>query len=171
MKTRRNTVDIEKLKSSLENPDKSQQELDGRSTSEEELIERCNLLEKYGLKEMEEKDVDELLGTRNSNSLDNKDLENMERVLAKKIYHAINSIPSIKKAAVELLMENDYELYGIVNIIVEYEPQDFLERLIGTNNKNNVYAETVEVAQIEISEFFESCPEIVENIEINVEFF
>lgn len=168
MKTRRNTVDIEKLKASLEN--ESNPELYEDSNDEEELTERYNLLEKYGLKDMEEDDVETLLGVRNSN-LDNKDLENMERVLNKKIYNAITSLNSIKKAAVETLMETDDELYGTINIIVEYEPQGFLEKIIGNSNINEVYTDVFEAAQIEIMEFFEKSPELVENFEINVEFF
>lgn len=168
MKTRRNTVDIEKLKASLEN--ESNPEL-YEDSNDEELIERYNLLEKYGLKDMEEDDVETLLGARNSNILDNKDLENMERVLNKKIYNAITSLNSIKKAAVETLMETDDELYGAINIIVEYEPKGFLEKIIGNSNINEVYADVFEAAQIEIMEFFEKSPELVENFEINVEFF
>lgn len=169
MKTRRNTVDIEKLKASLEN--ESTPVLYEDSNDEEELIERYNLLEKYGLKDMEEDDVETLLGARNSNILDNKDLENMERVLNKKIYNAVTSLNSIKKAAVETLMEIDDELYGTINIIVEYEPQGFLEKIIGNSNINEVYTDVFEAVQIEIMEFFENSPELIENFEINVEFF
>lgn len=168
MKTRRNTVDIEKLKASLE--EESQEELKD-STSEKELIDRHNLLKRYGLKEMDEGAVEELLGARDSNSLNNKELENMERVLNKKIYKAITSQTAIKKAAVEILMEIDDELYGTINIIVEYEPRGFLEKIIGPSNKNEVYENVIEVTQLEIIEFFENTPEMVENFEINVEFF
>ncbi len=172
MKTRRNTVDIkdiEKLKASLE--DKPDEELNNNSMSEEELEERCNLLEKYGLKEMEESDVEELLGTKKSNVLDNKELENMERVLSKNIYNSINSLPSIKKASVEVFVENDDELYGIVNTIIECAPGSFLGRIMGSSSKENIYYEAIETAQNEIMEYFDSCPEVVNNFQINVEFF
>jgi hypothetical protein len=162
-------VAIRKLKELLEDSDEPEQELEEDSIEEEDLSERYNLLEKYGLREMDDEDVDELLGRRNGNSLNNKEIESLEIVLAKKIYHAIMSMPTIKKAAVEVFIENDIELYGIVNIIVEYEPKGFLNRIIGTSNNDD--AETIEVTQIEIIEIFEDSPEIVENFEINVESF
>ncbi len=166
-----NIVNTEKLNASFD-LDESEQELDENSTRGKEDIDRFNILEKYGLKEMNEQDIEEIIGERDGNSLNNKEVENMERILAKKIHHAIMSIPTIKKAAVEILIENSNELYGMVNIIVEYEPRGFLDRIIGTSNKNNnVHAETIEVTQIEISEIFENYPEVVENFEINVESF
>jgi hypothetical protein len=162
-------VAIRKLKELLEDSDEPEQELEEDSIEEEDLSERYNLLEKYGLREMDDEDVDELLGRRNGNSLNNKEIESLEIVLAKKIYHAIMSMPTIKKAAVEVFIENDIELYGIVNIIVEYEPKGFLNRIIGSSNNDD--AKTIEVTQIEIIEIFEDSPEIVENFEINVESF
>ena len=101
----------------------------------------------------------------------NKEVENMERILAKKIHNALMSLSSIKKAAVEVLIENSNELYGIVNIIVEYKPQGFLDRILGNSNKNKLHMETIEVTQIKISEIFQNSPEVVENFEINLESF
>lgn len=167
IKTWGSTVDIRKLNTILEDSDEHQQELDKDSTSEED---RYNLLEKYGLQEMDGTDVEELLGSYDNNSLDNKEIEDLERVLTKKIYQAIIYIPSIKKAAVEVFIENHDELYGMVNVIVEYEPKGFLDRIMGTSN-SYMDAETVEITQMEISEVFESCPEVVENFEINLESF
>lgn len=164
MKTRMNAADIKKLKASLEEESKDE------PMSEKELIERSNLLEKYGLKEMDEDDVEQLLGARNSNNLNNKDLENMERILAKKIYQSIKSIPGIKKAAIEVFMENYDELYGNINIIAEYESGGFLEKIIGNSSKDDVYFEIIEVTEIELWEIFENSPEIIENFELNIEF-
>lgn len=160
-----NTEKLDKLH------DESKQDLDENSTSEEKLIDRDSILEKYGIKEMDEKDVDGLIGEKDGNSLNNKEVENMERILAKKIYNALMSISNIKKAAVEVLIENSNELYGIINIIVEYEPKGFLDRILGNSNKNNLHIETIEVTQIKISEIFQNNPEVVENFEINVESF
>lgn len=149
----------------------SEHGLDENSTSGENLIDRDSILEKYGIKEMDEEDVEGLIGEKDGNSLNNKEVENMERVLAKKIYNALMSLATIKKAAVEVLIENSNELYGIVNIIVEYEPKGFLDRILGNSNKNKLHIETIEVTQIKIGEIFRSSPEVVGNFKINVESF
>lgn len=159
---------MRKLKALLEDDGESKQGMDENSVREEDLAERDNLLEKYGLREMDDEDIEELLGRRNGHSLNNKDIENMERVLAKKIYKAVISLPTIKKAAVEVLIENDIELYGTVNIIVEYEPKGILNRIMGSSNDDT---ETIEVTQIEINEIFEDDYEVVKNFEINIESF
>ncbi|MGF7117151.1 hypothetical protein [Methanobacterium oryzae] len=145
--------------------------LDEDPTNVEGLIDRDSILEKYGIREMDEEDVDGLLGEKDGNSLNNKEVENMERILAKKIHNDLMSLSNIKKAAVEVLIENSNELYGIINIIVEYEPKGFLGRILGNSNKNNLHIETIEVTQIKISEIFQNNPEVVENFEINVESF
>lgn|GEM_PF-3641591 len=160
-------MNIRKFKAALEGSDGFQQESNEDSMNEEELINRYNLLEKYGLKEMDEKDINGLLGTYDNDSLDNKKLENMERILSKKIYHVIMSIPAIKKAAVDVFIYKRDELYGMVNIIVEYEPKGFLGRIIGTSN-GNMDVKTIEIVQIEINEIFINSPEIVENFEIKI---
>ncbi|HEX3014099.1 MAG TPA: hypothetical protein VHO92_07485, partial [Methanobacterium sp.] len=129
-----------------------------------------NLLEKYGLKDMDEKEIEGLLGAYDRDSLNNKELESMERVLSKKIHGAIMSIQAIKKVAVEVFIDYSDEIRGIVTIIVEYEHKGFLERIIGPSN-SNLDAETVEVTQMEISEVFKNYPELVENFEINIESF
>lgn len=155
----------------IEKLDASHDELDENSKNGENLIDRDSILEKYGIREMDEEDVDGLLGEKDGNSLNNKEVENMERILAKKIHNALMSLSNIKKAAVEVLIENSNELYGIINIIVEYEPKGFLDRILGNSNKNNLHMETIEVTQIKISEIFQNSPEVVENFEINVESF
>lgn len=165
-------MNTEKLNASLDS-NELEHELNENSASRNSDIDRIKFLENYGLKEMDEEEVEVLLGKSNKNSLNNKDTENMERILAKKIYHSLISLPAIKKAAVEILIESSSELYGTVNIIVEYEPKGFLSRIIGTSNKNidNMDAKTIEAAQIEIIEAFESTPEVVENFQINIESF
>jgi hypothetical protein len=165
-----NTGNTERLNASFDF-DELEQELDKDSTNGEELIDRDSILEKYGIIEMDEEDVDGLLGEKDGNSLNNEEVENMERILAKKIYNSLMSLSNIKKAAVEVLIENSNELYGIVNIIVEYKPQGFLDRILGNSNKNNLHMETIEITQTKIGEIFQNSPEVVENFEINVESF
>lgn len=170
MKTWGSTGDIQKLKASTRDLEEFEQEFDENSMDEQDIADRYNLLERYGLKEMDEEDIDGLLGSYDKDSLDNKELENMERDLSKRIYQAIMSLSSVKKVAVEVYIDNSDELCGIVNIIVEYEPKGFLDRILGTSNVA-MDAKTIEVTEIEISEIFINHPEVVENFEIRIESF
>jgi len=167
-------VDIQELKTAIEDPlarkkfnDSSNEE---NNPINEELTERYNLLEKYGLKDMDENEIEKLLGSYDRDSLNNKELESMERVLSKRIHSAIMSIQAIKKVAVEVFIDYSDELRGIVTIIVEYEHKGFLNRIIGPSN-NILDAEAIELTQIEINDLFKNSPELVENFEINVESF
>lgn len=166
-------MDIHELKAAIEDPlarkkfnNDPKEDLDKNS---DDLSERDNLLEKYGLRDMEEKEIDQLLGSYNQDSLNNKELESMERILSKKIYSAVTSLKAIKKAAVEVFIDYSDELRGIVTIIVEYEPKGFLNRIV--RHPNGMNAETIEVTQMEIVELFKNSPELVENFEINIESF
>ena len=164
-------MDIHELKAAIEDP-LARKKFDDPGEEDndliEELNERDNLLEKYGLKDMEEKEIDELLGSYSRDTLNNKELESMERILSKKIHGAVMSIHAIKKAAVEVFIDYSDELCGIVTIIVEYEHKGFLDKIMG--HSNSMDAETIEVTQMEISELFNS-HELVENFEINIESF
>ena len=163
-------MDIHELKAAIEDPLARKKFDDPKEDTDliEELNERDNLLEKYGLKDMEEKEIDELLGSYSRDTLNNKELESMERILSKKIHSAVMSIQTIKKAAVEVFIDYSDELCGIVTIIVEYEHKGFLDKIMG--HSNSMDAETIEVTQMEISELFNSY-ELVENFEINIESF
>lgn len=166
-------MDIHELKAAIEDPlarEKFNNDpKEEKDKSSDDLSERDNLLEKYGLRDMEEKEIDQLLGSYNQDSLNNKELESMERILSKKIYSAVTSLKAIKKAAVEVFIDYSDELRGIVTIIVEYEAKGFLNRIVRHPNGMNV--ETIEVTQMEIVELFKNSPELVENFEINIESF
>jgi hypothetical protein len=167
------TVDIQELKAAISDPLARKKFNDPGNEDDpvgEELSERYNLLEKYGLKDMDEEEIDGILGSYDRNSLNNKELESMERILSKKIHSAILSIHAIKKAAVEVFIDYSDELCGVVTIIVEYEPKSFLDRIIGSSN-GNMDAETIELTQMEISELFKNSPELIGNFEINIESF
>lgn len=164
-------MDIHELKAAIADP-LARKKFDDPSNNDpidEELSERYNLLEKYGLKDMDEKEIEELLGSYDRENLNNKELESMERILSKKIHSAVLSVRAIKKAAVEVFIDYSDELRGVVTIIVEYEPKSLLDRLKGPSNDTN--AEAVELTQIEISELFKNFPGLVENFEINIEAF
>ena len=166
-------MDIHELKAAIEDPlarEKFNNDpKEKKDKISDDLSERDNLLEKYGLKDMEEKEIDQLLGSYNQDSLNNKELESMERILSKKIYSAVTSLKAIKKAAVEVFIDYSDELRGIVTIIVEYEAKGFLNRIV--RHPDGMNEETIEVTQMEIVELFKNSPELVENFEINIESF
>ncbi len=159
-------TEIQKLKEAIGNSSGSKQKSNKNFSDDEDLLGRYDLLEKYGLHEMDEKNIEELLGVYDSDSLNNREIENMERILSRKIYQAIISMSYIKGAAVEIYIEDPDELRGIVNIIVEYEPKSFLDKIRGVSS--NTEAGAIELARKEIAEIFESHPEIIENIEVKV---
>jgi hypothetical protein len=163
-------VDIQELKAAVADPlaRKKFNESNEENNPNEEFTERHNLLERYGLKDMDEEEIEELLGSYDRATLNNKELESMERILSKKIHSAIMSVHAIKKAAVEVFIDYSDELYGIITIIVEYEPKRFLDKIMG--HSSNMNAETIEITQMEIIELFNS-PELVKNFEINIESF
>ena len=137
---------------------------------EGEFSKRNNLLEKYGLKDMDEEEIEELLGSYDRDGLNNKELESMERVLSKRLHSIIMSVHAIKKAAVEVFMDYSDELRGIVTVIVEYEHNGFLNRIVGHSN-SGINAEIIELTQREINELFKNSPELAGNFEIDVESF
>ncbi len=165
-------MDIQELKTAIGDP-LARKKFDdpiNDDSIDEEITERYNLLEKYGLKDMDETEIEELLGSYDRDTLNNKELESMERVLSKKIHNAIMSMHAIKKAAVEVFIDYSDELCGIVTILVEYEHKGFLDRIMGPSD-GTMNEETMEITQIEISELFKNSPELVENFEINIESF
>lgn len=165
-------MDIQELKAAVADPlaRKKFNESNEENNPNEEFTERHNLLERYGLKDMDEEEIEELLGSYDRATLNNKELESMERILSKKIHSAIMSVHAIKKAAVEVFIDYSDELHGIVTIIVEYEPKNILDRLRGSSN-SSMNAETIELTQMEISELFKNSPELVGNFEIDIEAF
>ncbi len=163
-------TDIQKLKAAIENSKGSRPKQNKEYSNDEDPLGRYDLLEKYGLHEMDEKDVDELLGSYDNDILSSKELESMERVLSKKVHQAIMSLSGVKKAAVEVYIDNSGDLHGIVNIIVEYKPKKFLDRILGTSN-GSMDEITLEITRMEINEIFKSHPEIIENIEITLDSF
>lgn len=161
----------ESLKKELKTIDsKPETEIEPQVKVKEKPIDRSKLLEKYGIKEMNEDDVDGLLEDYKGGSLNDEDVEKIEFSLMNKIKKSIFGIPKIRGAEVMVFLENNAELTGDVNIIIEYDAKGFLSRLMGESKDiEKLRRQIINIVQIEIKKSFRKYPEIVSNFNINVE--
>ena len=127
-------------------------------------------MKKYGLKDVGEEEVENILDSYKGGSLSDEDVEKIELTLMNKIKKSILSIPKIKGTEVMVFLENASELTGTINIITEYESKGFLSRFMGeSKDLDNLKKQIINITQIEIKKSFRGYPEIVDNFKINVE--
>lgn len=137
---------------------------------EEEPADRAELMKKYGLKDVGEAEVENILDSYKGGSLSDEDIEKIELTLMNKIKKSILGIPKIKGTEVMVFLDNAGELTGTINIITEYERKGFLSRIIGeSSDLDNLKRQIINITQIEIRKSFRGFPEIVDNFKINVE--
>ena len=149
---------------------KPQSEIEIDEEVKEEPIDRSKLMEKYGIKEMNEEDVEGILDDYKGGSLNEEDVEKIELSLMNKIKKSVFGIPKIKGVEVMVFLENATELSGDINIIIEYEAKGFFSRLMGESKDiENLRRQVINIVQIEIKKSFRKYPEIVNNFNINVE--
>jgi len=135
-----------------------------------EDINREDLMKKYGLKDVEENEVDDLIETYKGGSLSDDDIEKIELTLMNKIKKLILGIPKIKGTEVMVFLDNNSELSGIINIITEYESKGLLYRIMGESRDiDKIKKQIIDITQMEIKKSFRGYPEIVDDIKINVE--
>lgn len=140
------------------------------SQVKEEPMDRAEIMKKYGLKDVEEEEVESLLETYKGGSISDEDVEKIELTLMNRIKKSILGIPKIKGTEVMVFLDNTSELYGTINIITEYESKGFLSRIIGDSKSlEALKSQIITITQIEIKKSFRGFPEIVDNFEINVE--
>ena len=141
-----------------------------KTESEEESIDRSRLLKKYGIKEINENDVENILYSYNGGSIDDNDVEKIELTLMNKIKKTVLGIPKVRGTEVLVFLDNTNELSGNINIIIEYESKGFFSRMIGeSRDTENLRRQIINIAQIEIKKSFRKYPEIIDNFDINVE--
>jgi hypothetical protein len=162
----------ENLNSTLESSEINQNE----TKSKEELedaemppMDRSELMKKYGIKEIQEEDVDNILESYKGGSISDEDVEKIELTLMNKIKKSILAIHKIKGAEVMVFLDNVDGLSGKVNIIIESETKGFLSRLMGDSKDINLERQIIDISQIEIRKSFRKYPEIVDKFEVNVE--
>ncbi len=138
--------------------------------SEVEPIDRLKLLKKYGIKPIDEKDVDNILHSYKGGSLNDDDVEKIEFTLMNKIKKSILGIPKTRGAEVLVFLDNTRELSGNINIIIEYESKGFFSRMIGASRDiENLRRQIINIVQIEIKKSFRKYPEIIDNFDVKVE--
>ena len=136
-----------------------------------EPVDRAELMKKYGLKDVGEEEVENILESYKGGSISDEDVEKIELTLMNKIKKSILSIPKIKGTEVMVFLDNNTsELAGTINIITEYESKRFLSRFMGeSKDLDNLKNQIINITQIEIKKSFRGYPEIVDNFKINVE--
>lgn len=134
-----------------------------------EPLDRTELLRKYGIKDIQDEDVENILESYKGGSVSDEDVEKIELTLMNRIKKSILGIPKIKGAEVMVFLENSRELTGKVNIFIETESKGFLSRIMRDSNDMKLEKQIVDMSQIEIRKSFRKYPEIVEKFEVNVE--
>jgi len=90
--------------------------------------------------------------------------------LMNKIKKSISGIPKIRGTEVMVFLDNTAELFGTININIEYERQGLLSRVMGeSRDLENLRMQIINITQIEVKKSFREYPEIVDDFVINVE--
>jgi hypothetical protein len=153
-------------------PENTEPESKGNETMENAEMppmDRSELMKKYGIKDIQEEDVDNILESYKGGSISDEDVEKIELTLMNKIKKSVLGIPRIRGAEVMVFLENANGLSGKVNIMIESESKGFLSRIIGDSKDINLERQIVDISQIEIRKSFRKYPEIVDKFDVNVE--
>ena len=154
----------------------SQSEIDesgevSQKIKEELPLDRSKLLKKYGIKDVDEKDVENLLESYKGGSVSDDDAEKIELTLMNRIKKSVLGIPKIQGTEVMVFLDNYRDLTGTINIIAEYESQGFFSRIMSQSKTvDNLRRQIINIAEIEIKKSFRQYPEVIDKFEINVEF-
>ncbi|MDO8870079.1 MAG: DUF2226 domain-containing protein [Methanobacteriaceae archaeon] len=150
----------------------SEPELDIDEIEEEEAIpiDREELMKKYGLKDIQEEEVDKVLDTYKGGTVSSSDLEKIELTLMNRIKQSVMAVPKIKGTEVMVFLENTRELGGKIKIISEYEGKGLFSRIMGESKViENLKYQVLDIVEMEIRKSFREYPQIVENFDINIE--
>ena len=155
------------------NPSSESSENDDVTNQSEEVkevpMDRSELMKKYGIKDIQEEDVSNILESYKGGSVSDEDVEKIELTLMNKIKKSILAIPKIRGAEVMVFLDNADGLSGKVNIIIESETKGFISRIMGDSKTINIERQIIEISQIEIRKSFRKYPEIVDKFNVNVE--
>jgi Uncharacterized protein conserved in archaea (DUF2226) len=132
-------------------------------------MDRSELMKKYGIKDIQEEDVSNILESYKGGSVSDEDVEKIELTLMNKIKKSILAIPKIKGAEVMVFLDNADGLSGKVNIMIESDTKGFLSRIMGDSKDINLERQIIEISEIEIRKSFRKFPEIVDKFNVNVE--
>jgi len=144
-----------------------------KETTQKQPQDRKEIMDKYGIKDPNEDELNYLLKPLNNVHISEKDLENIEFVITDRIKRDIMLIPNIKQSEVLVLVEknHDEELDGNINIILEYPPKGFFNWISGQYRKeqDNLKSEIEKIINLEIKKIFREFTEIATNFKINIE--
>ncbi len=138
--------------------------------TEKQPLDRSALMKMYGIKDIKEEDIENILESYKGGSISEEDVDKIELTLMNKIKKSIFGIPKIRGAEVMVFLDNSNGLSGNVNVIIEYESKGFLSRMMGESKDiTNLKRQIINIIQIEIRKSFRKYPEIVDEFNINVE--
>ncbi|MBU4547223.1 MAG: hypothetical protein KKH76_00175 [Euryarchaeota archaeon] len=177
------STEIENSEKPIKSEDDSSQISPGKEiTSEEELIleeeppepqipmDRADLMKKYGLKDIEDEEVDKVIETYKGGEVSIEDLEKIELTLMNKIKKSVMGINKIGGTEVMVFLDNTNELSGKINIICEYASKGIFSRIMGDSKDiQNLKFHISEIVEMEIRKSFREYPQIVDNFEINID--
>lgn len=161
-------VEEPQLVSELEKPTETKLK-ESQSEIKKEPVSREALMKKYGLKEVNEEEVESILESYKGGTITTEDLERIELTLMNKIKKSVMGIPKIKGVEVMVFLDNVRELTGTINIITEYAGTGFLSRIVGSSDKIKLENRIYTITEMEIKKSFREYPEIINNFEINIE--
>jgi len=139
--------------------------------TENEPMDRTELLKKYGIKDIDEEDVEKVLESYTGGYLSDNDVEKVELTLMNRVKKSIMGLPKVKGTEVMIFLDNaGNDLKGNINVIMEYQSQGFLSRIVGGSKEiNNLKRQVIGICNMEIRKIFREYPEVVDKFEINVE--
>jgi hypothetical protein len=126
-------------------------------------------MKKYGIKDIQEEDVSNILESYKGGSVSDEDVEKIELTLMNKIKKSLLGIPKIRGAEVMVFLDNNNGLTGKVNIMIESETKGLLSKIMRDSNDDNLERQIIDISQIEIRKSFRKYPEIVDKFNVNVE--
>jgi hypothetical protein len=168
--TREKNTSIGKISMDEANPGETAAEISS-VTENNEPMDRLELLKKYGIKDIDEEDVEKVLESYTGGYLSDNDVEKVELTLMNRIKKSIMGLPKVKGTEVMIFLDNaGNDLRGNINVIMEYQSQGFLSRIVGGSKEiNNLKRQVIGICNMEIRKIFREYPEVVDKFEINVE--
>ena len=136
----------------------------------EKPLSRDELMKKYGLRDIEEEEIERVLETYKGGAITDIDPERVEFTLMNKIKMSILGIPKIKGAEVIVFLDNSLDLSGRIKIMVEHEGKGLFSRIMGdSKEEENLKFHIMDIVEMELRKTFRDFPEIVDNFEVSIE--
>ncbi|MDI6882533.1 MAG: DUF2226 domain-containing protein, partial [Methanothermobacter sp.] len=153
-----------------EKPTPKPKEAPGLAETTKKPLNREEVMKKYGLKDIDEEEVEKVLENYKGGAMTTIDIERVELTLMNKIKKAIIGIPNIKSVEVMVFLENMPELEGDMKVLIERENTGLLSRLMGGVMKEEELKEhIIDIIEMEIKKTFRGYPEIIEKFNVNIE--